>query len=1281
MSEGTVSRLSQWILRTITALIVVAALLVTALRLAMPHMDRYREPLLNAASAATGVQFSADKLQGDWKNFGPTLAVDNFSARLADGGQLSIKKVTLALDIWQSLLHASLQFRDLTFWQLHFSIQQFSHNDNSPHSGYDSNKVKNLFLQRFDHFILRESTVDFPSPSGQRITLNIPSLTWFNEGKLHRAEGLVNLSSFTGQHGTAQLRINLHDKQQFLDKGTIWLKIDDIDAKPWLGNWIDKNTNLKKAHLSLMAWLHIADGTLASGDVVINHGDAQWQENEQSAHQLQLTQLSAELTRVNKGFVLSIPDTGISIDKMRWPRGSVAVNWQADDKQPWLPAEHSDVRVRATNIELARLTPLVPLLSPLQDDYAKLWLQAAPHGRLATLAMDIPLQDVMQTRIEANWQDLGWRAVQQVPAVTGFSGWVRGGAQQGETKLELAQQTLASQGQLQAPLELQHFSGGFSWDSGDKRLALSGENIDLRAKSIAAKGDFTYQQSDRQPTDLQILAGINAYDGADAWRYFPIKIMPKGLVHYLSSAIQGGKANNATLVFAGNPHQFPFTHNEGTFQVTVPLTQATFAFQPGWPALSPLDITLNFVNNGLWMSTPAIRLGNVPVTQVTANIPDYHKEQLLIDGDIRGQGEDIHRYMKQTPLANSVGSALDELKVKGEVYGHLGLTIPLDGKEVIAKGDVNLHNNQLTIVPLQTQMKGVTGRFTYNNGRLVSSPISAQWFGQPVGMSFSTEEKADQFAVNVQAGGNWDLEKITAFPKTLRQQLQGKLPWRSQVAIALPHHGGARYHVQLVSDGARVAGTLPEALGIGATSFPIDVTVEGDLSTLQVMGAVDRQQRFTTQWALSPKLALEKGQWLSHTSDPAVLPQQSLLDVRLPAIDGDKLLDVIQRVTTTTSASPQKKVMHNATSQGWQAAIPFALPARLHAETPTLTFSGQQWRNLTASVTQLLSQPAISVASEEARGDLHIRQGRPWLLNLDYLYYNPQFPATQIAQQASQKIAQAPIDFSQWPALDATCNSCWFAGQNFGQIKGKFSVNQKTLTLRDGTIDTGHSRLSVMGEWNNVAGQERTALKGHLHTDNLADAAHWFGVEVPVSDTPLHLGYDLHWRDLPWRPSIQTLSGLLTLNAGKGAFRHVETGAAGQVLRLLSIDALLRKVSLDFRGTLDSGFYYDSITGTAWLDKGILHTENLNIDGLEADIGMRGEVDFTRRQFDLLATVAPEISVPVGVAAAFAINPIVGASVVVASKVLSPIWSKISLLRYSITGPMGKPEVKEVLRK
>ena len=52
-----------------------------------------------------------------------------------------------------------------------------------------------------------------------------------------------------------------------------------------------------------------------------------------------------------------------------------------------------------------------------------------------------------------------------------------------------------------------------------------------------------------------------------------------------------------------------------------------------------------------------------------------------------------------------------------------------------------------------------------------------------------------------------------------------------------------------------------------------------------------------------------------------------------------------------------------------------------------------------------------------------------------------------------------------------------------------------------------------------------------------------------------------------------------------------------------------------------------------------------------------------------------------GVVQTFAVNPIVGAAVFAASKVLGPLWSKVSILRYHISGPLDDPQINEVLRQ
>ncbi|PJE82159.1 AsmA-like C-terminal region-containing protein, partial [Yersinia kristensenii] len=140
-------------------------------------------------------------------------------------------------------------------------------------------------------------------------------------------------------------------------------------------------------------------------------------------------------------------------------------------------------------------------------------------------------------------------------------------------------------------------------------------------------------------------------------------------------------------------------------------------------------------------------------------------------------------------------------------------------------------------------------------------------------------------------------------------------------------------------------------------------------------------------------------------------------------------------------------------------------------------------------------------------------------------------------------------------------------------------------------------------------------------------------------------------------------------------------GRAGQLLRLVSFDALLRKLQLDFSDTFSRDFAFDSIRATANIKNGVMHTNDLVVDGLAADIAMSGNVDLAKRQIAMEAVITPEISATVGVATAFAINPVVGAAVFAASKILGPLWSKVSLIRYQITGSLDQPTIHEVLRQ
>lgn len=1261
-------RLPRILLLTGATLVVVTALLVSGLRLLMPHLNGWRTPVLEHISSATGVPVQASSLEGSWENYGPRLEIKDIQAGLPDGGELKIQRVTLALDVWQSLLHLRWQFRDLTFWQFHLVTNTpLSSGDNSK-SNIQVEQLSDLFLRQFDHFDLRDSEISFVTPSGQRAELAIPQLTWLNEKTRHRAEGLVSLSSFTGQHGVVQVRLDLSDSNGYLDTGRVWMQADDVDVKPWLGQWMRDNTSLDSARFSLAAWMSVKNGEVHDGDIWLKKGGANWQGDRQS-HHLSVDNLTAHISRFNSGWNLSIPQTRFITDGQPWPHGQLSLMWQPENSLLPGPDHQPELRVRATDLDLQRLDPLVPLFAKLSPQLLDNWRSLQPRGRLQALAVDVPLQQPERTRFQAKWQDLSWQQWELLPGMEHFSGSLTGGVADGQLAFAIQQASLPYGEMFRAPLEINQASGTINWQYGEQGLTLSGQQLDVQANSLWANGDFSYQQPKGQPPHLNILAGINLSDASQAWRYFPEPLMGKNLVHYLTGALKGGQVSNATLLFAGNPQDFPFKHNEGMFEVAVPLRKATYEFEPGWPALENLDIDLDFANNGLWMKAENIKLGEVDGHNISAVIPDYLQEKLIIDGDIKGGGPQIRDYFNQSPLKPSLGGALDELQIGGDVSGHLHLDIPLDGEQVRATGDVNLNNNSLLVKPIETRFEQLSGRFTYDNGDLKSDALTARLFGQPIGVSFTTQEGEKDYQIGVDLNANWQPGNIAQIPEAARKKLGGSVPWRSNVLITLPHGGGANYQVNVDGDLKNVSSRLPSPLDKkGGSAMPVKVLVKGNLNSFDLSGAVGARHRFNSHWLLGKQLRVERGIWENDSQRTPALPDTRGMVLNLPPLDGEAWIGLLGAGAGAGSGA------------GGQAGSAY-LPGDIKLHTPALTLAGQQWQDLTATLSQTMGgEMKVQAQGKEINGSLAIAKNGPWLANLKYLYYNPQWDSKGTGPAPLPQDASS-INFSRWPALRLNCEECWLRGQKFGVMKAQLTPSGDTLTLANGLIDSGNTHLTVNGEWVNKPGEQRTSLKGVLSGKKIDEATNWFGVTSPLRDAPFRLEYDLHWRSAPWQPSEETLSGVLKSHLGAGQIADVSTGRAGQLLRLVSFDSLVRKLRLDFSDTFSQGFWFDSINGTAWIENGMMRTDNLLVDGLEADIAMKGNVDLVKRRIDMEATVAPEISATVGVATAFAVNPVIGAAVFAASKVLGPLWNKISVLRYHISGPIDKPQIDEVLRK
>jgi uncharacterized protein YhdP len=157
------------------------------------------------------------------------------------------------------------------------------------------------------------------------------------------------------------------------------------------------------------------------------------------------------------------------------------------------------------------------------------------------------------------------------------------------------------------------------------------------------------------------------------------------------------------------------------------------------------------------------------------------------------------------------------------------------------------------------------------------------------------------------------------------------------------------------------------------------------------------------------------------------------------------------------------------------------------------------------------------------------------------------------------------------------------------------------------------------------------------------------------------------------------MSGRLQLALRSGKFLQADSGAA-RVLSVLSLQALPRRLTLDFRDVFEEGFEFDEASGDVVVTEGVARTNNLRMRGLQAGVLMEGEADLARETQDLRVIVVPEINAGTASLLYSIINPVVGMSTFVAQLFLRQPLMQAGTREFRVTGTWAEPKVERVER-
>jgi uncharacterized protein YhdP len=145
----------------------------------------------------------------------------------------------------------------------------------------------------------------------------------------------------------------------------------------------------------------------------------------------------------------------------------------------------------------------------------------------------------------------------------------------------------------------------------------------------------------------------------------------------------------------------------------------------------------------------------------------------------------------------------------------------------------------------------------------------------------------------------------------------------------------------------------------------------------------------------------------------------------------------------------------------------------------------------------------------------------------------------------------------------------------------------------------------------------------------------------------------------------------------------VDNPAVGRLFGLLSIQALPKRLLLDFNDLFSKGTGFDQISGNFELDGGNAYTNNLTMRSSSARIEITGRTGLAGQDYDQIATVTPQISDSLPVASAIfgPAGAAAGAAIYIGKKIIPALPEQIDRMlskQYSITGSWKEPVVQQV---
>jgi uncharacterized protein YhdP len=337
---------------------------------------------------------------------------------------------------------------------------------------------------------------------------------------------------------------------------------------------------------------------------------------------------------------------------------------------------------------------------------------------------------------------------------------------------------------------------------------------------------------------------------------------------------------------------------------------------------------------------------------------------------------------------------------------------------------------------------------------------------------------------------------------------------------------------------------------------------------------------------------------------------------------------------------------------GWlklYTPVPSAEPLGSFLRTATfhvgeIDYLGLAFRDVDLQVEALDKGWRVGASGPNVQGSIvlpsTVNAGDPWRLEFQRLKFvdGPGFDAPLPgASEAGGGGATAnprgipPIDFH---AADLVWDE-----RQFGEVQATLRKLDDGIGMQDLKVTGATFSATAKGEWRG-RGAGRGRVVGTFNSTDVGTTLKQLGYAQVVEAKTGKMDFDLSWAGAPTAQALSDATGQIQLTLDKGQVSGLKPGA-GRLIGLTSLAALPRRLALDFSDLTDKGFAFDTVRGDFDLRDGNAYTDDVQVVGPAADIGLVGRVGLKSRDYDQTAVITGNVSSTLPLAA-FVGGPVIG---------------------------------------